>query len=223
MDRAVLLAGYSCPDGMLFAVRKRFPGRTAVFAKTLSEGLRAIGAVPVFVQPLLLLPGLAYEKLLAEAVPYRESVTVGLPLLHDGDSVRELADILAAHCAASPAVFAGHGTAHSAARLYADLREALAERGLRAFVALLDGKPGVEDVLTWAAENKICRAALVPLMMGTGRHVQREIFGEGADSLRKRIMYADIEVDAVRRGLLDDPSVREVFLRRIGALRNCSR
>lgn len=211
----ILLVGFGDLAPLAAAAAARYPQCEIHFAQTAAAGLAHVRAGRIFLQPLYLLPGFEYEKLCREAAAYPGQATVGTPLLHAENAVASLAKILLAEHVENPreqaVLFVGHGSAHPAGRLYAQLNTLLREQSEgRAALGVLDGQPDFADAQSWITQNKLNRLRLAPLMLHAGKHVQREIIGDGAESWRTRLESAGLEVCPVNRGLLEYGAVREM-------------
>ncbi|GHU53640.1 hypothetical protein AGMMS49975_12250 [Clostridia bacterium] len=152
----------------------------------------------LFVQPVLLLKAFEYEKL------RRRYAFIGRPLLSSREDVLFLANILREKYR-DATLFVGHGTEHSADRFYAELAEILPEN---AFVGTLTGALNFEIVKRRIMSGGVKELSVVPLTLGTGKHVQKEILGDWSNNLEE----SGITVSRVNLGLLDYAEVRRKFI-----------
>ncbi|MDR1630891.1 MAG: sirohydrochlorin cobaltochelatase [Oscillospiraceae bacterium] len=190
-----------------------FAGYDIVTAKTAAEGLRRTKTQTVFVQPVLLLPGVEYEKLREESACPGKQVVIGKPLLASPVQVRALAGILCKEYTGETVLFVGHGTAHPASAFYGELAQTLRKNGLpRSFLGVLEGEPDFEAVAEKLSRSGIEKLLLVPLMLTAGMHVREGILGESAASWFSRLTRMGLRVTGVERGLLDYPGVRQMLL-----------
>ena len=157
----------------------------------------------------LLLPGHRYERLLAGS----NEGQVRKPLLSSEENIRRLARILTGEYGPFPTLFVGHGSTHPAgAPVYGKLADALHEAGFAAAcLGVLAGTPGFHETADRLLANGVRTLRMVPLMLGSGRHVKEDIFGEQGGSWYSRLKALGIEVVPVRRSLLSLPAVQAMF------------
>jgi sirohydrochlorin cobaltochelatase len=211
-SRGILLVGFGNQSQLTAEVRACFPDAQVVVAQTVREGLARIQAREVWIQPVFLLPGFEYERLCREARFYPSSVAIGQPLLHSPAAMEALGNLLAREYAAGAAVCVGHGSRHSAGKVYGELAAFWREQGRNIFLGLLEGEPDFETMAESIRQKGVRQLALVPLMMTAGKHVRQEILGSGRESWRRRLEALGLEINCVRRGLCDYPAVRQMIL-----------
>lgn len=210
---AILFIGFGGLSVLAREAAEIFDEYTIDTAKTVAEGLQAIKSQTVFVQPVLLLPGVEYEKLREEVAKSGKHVVVGQPLLYSPLQVHELADILSNEYSDETVLFIGHGTTHPASALYGALGRELKKSGLtRSFLGVLEGDPSFQTVAKELQHSGARKLMLVPLLLTAGMHVREGILGEESASWRTRLENLGLQTQGVNRGLLDYPAVRRMFL-----------
>jgi sirohydrochlorin cobaltochelatase len=183
----------------------------------------------VAVQSLHLIPGVEYEALLEETESARKeggprNIRVGLPLLHDAGDVRLAADALLAHLPENrdrqePVVCMGHGTWHTGAASYDALARTLAANDERILIGTLSGSHGIEGILPrlagLCAERETAakpRVWLLPLLSIIGRHAEKDMAGEHAESWRGRIKAAGFPCSPVLTGTVEYDGFARIWL-----------
>jgi sirohydrochlorin cobaltochelatase len=228
----MLLVGFGDLTELAAEAARRFPDRVVATARSAAEGLRALlddrRYLPLqgLVQPVYLLPGFEYDKILRETQEYAATSTgftkinlrVGEPLLGanyagDRERLRSLAGLLARRYGQRDTLLVGHGTRHPAGALYGALVREINEcGGALAGWGLLDGDPDFAAVSQTLLSRNLSALTLAPLLLTSGRHLREEIIGDAPASWRRRLEALGIEVDCVDRGLLTYPEVREMLL-----------
>ncbi|MDR2671077.1 MAG: sirohydrochlorin cobaltochelatase [Oscillospiraceae bacterium] len=209
----IILIGFGDLSVLAAETAACFPGAAVVTARSLSEAPEALGAGTPFVQPVYLLPGVKYEALRQETKRHVGRIGLGKPLLRNESAVGRLGGVLAETCENRRTLFVGHGTGARCAWMYTALQAVLHQRsGGRTCVSVLDGAPGWAAARRWIIDHKIDALRLAPLTMGLGRHAGADILSGAPGSVRARLAALGVGVEAVAKGLLDYPAVREMFI-----------
>ena len=142
---------------------------------SLQEALAGAAGQPVAVQPLLLLPGRAYEEIKSEVQAQRHcfpKIRLGKPLVSAQEDLRALA---AALNRAYPAVagetlvLVGHGTDHKAGAAYVRL-QAMFHAGGRGDIRVVTLKERLEKKALFSELKAVAPAVhLVPLLLAAGK------------------------------------------------------
>jgi sirohydrochlorin cobaltochelatase len=185
----------------------------------LSDVLQETGP-EVTVQPVMLLPGSEFHDKLV--IPLRKAFgdkpKVGRPLVSSPEDARQLVEALARENDLVPGeelVAVGHGTAHPAWAIYTALQWEAIRRSLPVSFGVFDGYPGPEIVIGDLKARGVGRVALLPLMMGRGRHTDRDIFADTEESWYGTLSRAGFTVRPVDRFLLESEGVRDIFTRHV--------
>lgn len=178
------------------------------------------GYTDVVIQPTHVMNAEEYDKLRAQAAPWRERFScfaVGTPLL---TTIQDYKDVTAALMQALHApgsdealVFMGHGTEHFANSAYVKLEYMLHDAGWRrAFVGTVEGYPTLEEVLRRLDEQpRVGRVRLYPLMLVAGDHANNDMAGEDPSSWKSRLEGAGYVVSCALAGLGEYPGIRRIF------------
>lgn len=179
------------------------------------ESLQQQGVQELLVQPTFLLRGREYDALIEEIAGVQDrfaQIRMGNPLLSDQEDLDALAAGLAkAYPRERGALLLmGHGTDHEADRVYDALETALGQEHI--FLATVEGKRTLEDVLPRLLEQGVKRVTLAPLMLVAGDHAQNDMASSRPDSWKSRLEGAGIQADCRLQGLGSLGFVQERFL-----------
>ena len=190
------------------------------------EEFAAEGYRWVAVQSVHILAGHEFYRLVEEMETVPARTVLGLPLLWSREDYGRLASLLVERHRPGPStavVFVGHGTDHAAWSTYPALEHTLRAQGMaNAWVGVVDGDPGPEEVADQVARAGHRRAVVVPLMLVAGLHFMEDIVGDDPGSYCSAFRERGIEVTAVREGLLELEGVRRIFADHISQALDCA-
>lgn len=203
-------------------VRRRLLEQHGISVDSVEEAMArmsADGVERVVVQPTLLIPGEEYDKLRASlAVLSGPRVSIGRPLLC-GD--QDLGEMTAALRDAYPVdsgtvlLLMGHGTGHSANRIYERLAEQMRLLpGPAMRLCTVEGTPTFADAVAELSALSQRRVLAAPLMLVAGDHAKNDMAGDGPESLRSQLTAAGFQVTCALQGLGQLSAVRDMYVRR---------
>ncbi|MBF0698464.1 sirohydrochlorin cobaltochelatase [Streptococcus danieliae] len=207
-------------SGMVRKKIERLEGiRIPSVAELLLELLET-GIQEVFIQPLHIIPGSEYHKILTDSQPYIEQfkkLVVGDPLLVREEDFRHVAEelIAAYHTDSCEEVtlFMGHGSSHSSFTSYAAMDHFF--QGSSLTLACVESYPDFEQIIAnWKREGVVHRVRLVPFMLVAGDHAQNDLAGE-EDSWASRLREEGFEVEIDLTGLGERPWIQNLFVEHI--------
>lgn len=177
----------------------------------------------VTVQPLYLIPGLAYEMLLAEVTEVMADgapgrISIGLPLLGGPEDIKEAARAMLRHApperkSEEALIWVGHGAGPGRDNdAYAGLDLAAQALDPRLFAGALSGGQGLEQILPRLRALGIASAWVMPLLSVVGKHAAEDIAGEQENSWRCRLRAEGIACRCVLRGTLEYEGFAAVWL-----------
>lgn len=217
-----------CIDSIVDKVREAFPNflvtscfTSRIVKKRIEENegisifneieakdyLLSQGVSQIYIQPLHIIPGFEYEKLL------KLDCKLGKPLVYDDKSIEELASILSSY-SKGVSVFAGHGTEHTADAFYQKLEDRINHKGLKTIIGTIEGEKTLDNVIEKLKHENIKEIDLYPLMLVAGDHAVNDISGE-EDSWKKSIEAEGIKVNFHMKGLGQNLKVQEAYLERL--------
>ena len=211
-------------------IPKRIYSLREVLAKLEAEGHRQI-----IVQPLLLLPGSEYQKILNICRNFSNlEIQVGKPLFYYWENVFEVLEIISKHFYTPEEGFnlvVGHGVnaaSSSANNISMALQWELEQRYKNVRLATLEGVPSTEVGLKRAIEYPKKKVRLIPLLYSAGYHVTHDLMGKNSSgeekSWREILEKAGKEVDIVTtkvdgkvyyKTLGFYPEINKIFIRNI--------
>ena len=179
--------------------------------------LQEAGYEKVIIQPLFLIEGIEYDKLIELARGYKDrlEVQVGNTLLSRKEDYRTLVEELVAEYSGkrTQLLVLGHGSSHEAHVSYKRLQEVLDEVGLRAYVTTLEDRDAI-DTLPFQKGQ----VTLIPFMLVAGNHILKDVLGEEDHSWMSGLTKLGYEVDVVQKGLGSYESTRRIYISHIQRL-----
>lgn len=173
----------------------------------IDEGYKA---EDIFVQPLHVIEGFEYEKLVRLK---SRGVKVGEALFHDEKDLLHFAEEAGRRFEA-PTVFVGHGSYRSADRYYDELNRIFEEKNLPHRVCTIEGSVDDRVPLSFMKEMGYKNIQLAPLLLLAGDHAKNDIFGD-EESVKKRYEEAGIKVTPVAGGMGSWDFVRAIYVEKL--------
>lgn len=190
--------------------------------------LAAQGYKEVILQPLHIIPGAEYDKVVQLVEKWKNErifrrIALGRPLLRfigqEGERPDDFALFLDTIRADAPDVpgegllLVGHGTIHQSQAMYSALHLKARELGLdNVWVGTLEGFP---EWSSWLQEMQyvgIRKIHLKPFFFMAGDHVINDIFGAEEDSVANVLRSKGFEVAEDHRGLGEQAEVQALYL-----------
>ncbi|MCF0149896.1 MAG: sirohydrochlorin cobaltochelatase [Firmicutes bacterium] len=206
-------------SGKIIAKLKKRDGLHIDTVTEALEGFRKDGFTDILIQPTFIIPGIEYDRLLADAAPFRsvfDSLVIGKPFIDTMEDYEVL--IKALPKAFMPAkkdaaiVLMGHGTAHFANAAYPTLEYMLHTMGYdNAYVATVEGYPDFLQVRRHLNEKGVKTVTLMPLMLVAGDHAKNDMAGEEEDSWKSQLEADGMKVTVILKGLGSLELVRRHF------------
>lgn len=201
-------------------IRKRMAAQGEL-VNSLPEALEQLardGYTDVVVQPTHLLYGYEYDKMKTEIAPYTDCFarfSLGKPLLADTVDLQRVTRILGTVYPSNPQealLFMGHGTEHFAGVVYPALQSTFAlQNRLDAFVATVEGWPGLKEILPQMQAAGYTKVHLVPLLLVAGDHACKDMAGPAPESWKSQLEAAGFAVRCTLEGLGRLPEIQQVY------------
>ena len=223
-----------CIDPYIDAIRRAYPnwqvyesftsnllrrrikeeGNIILSPEEILNALRRAGCQRVVIQPLFMMAGNAYQKLLRMKFSYAPYmyITIGKPLLSETKDYQEMALALKQRYENEDVqlLLLGHGNSAEANKVYQTL-QVVAQKYL----------PGTL-VVTVEERNKISclplhskRVVIVPFMLGIGSEVLQNVFNQ-KEALWCKCLEADgCQVMVEQNGIVEIECVKHIFIRHI--------
>lgn len=179
------------------------------------------GVENLIVQQVHLLNGYIGSKEIDELEKYKDQfnkIEVGKPLLASEKDIEKVASIIVEdgkkYIDEKTAVcFVGHGTESDSNTDYTLIQDAIRMLGSEQyFIGVLHGKPSAENIISQIKKKQYDRIVLIPLMLTTGYHVNKNIAGIDKDSWKSQFEAEGYRVECVMRGLGENEQIRNIFL-----------
>lgn len=185
---------------------------TDALIKMLENGIKDI-----YIQPLLIIEGIEYEKILREARDFIANndcnVTIGRPLLSSDLDYEEVAKALGISNKDEAIVFMGHGSEHKTDISYDILEKVIRNNGYEnVFIATVEGERSIEDIVLELKNNNIEKVLLKPLMLVAGDHAKNDMASDREDSWKSILQKNHIEVTTEIKGLGEIKAIQDIFI-----------
>lgn len=206
------------------AVRRIIEENEGIKLDSIEEALLRLkndGIKNVICQPSYLMEGTEYDALKEAAFMFKddfESIKIGKTLT-SYDCCKKLVNAMINAKMVKkddPAiVMAGHGSAHSANKVYFEIQKIFEDLGYsNVIVGTLESKPDIDDVLLKLDKMGVKEVTLMPLLSVAGHHSVKDIFGD-EKSYYKSLSQAGYNVNCVKKGLCEYKEIRDVWVESI--------
>ena len=181
------------------------------------QKMKDAGVKEVYIQPLLIIEGIEYEKILREARDFMKvnediSITIGKPLLSSEVDYEKAVKALELPGDKS-IVFMGHGSDHKTDSSYEKLEDQIRKDGFyNTFIATVEGEKTIEDVLVHLKAKEIKEVLLKPFMLVAGDHATNDMASDDEDSWKSILGKNNIKVDTQITGLGEVEGIQEIFI-----------
>lgn len=109
-------------------------------------------------------------------------------------------------------VLMGHGTSHSANIVYSMMAKALEKDHKNVFLGILDGHPGIDEVLSKTKKSVVKKVILMPFLLVAGGHALEDLAGDSASSWRSTFEREEFRTKVILKGLGENDSVIDIFV-----------
>ena len=192
--------------------------RDNYLVKTLKEAMEEMmenGIKDIYIQPLLIIEALEYEKILREAIDFMVksncNISIGKPLLSSELDYEMVTKGLMNKDDAI--VFMGHGSDHKADLSYKRLEKTIRDSGYKnVFIGTVEGERSIEDVIVELKSKSINKILLKPFMLVAGDHAINDMASEEDDSWKVLLEKSDIEVVTELNGLGEIKAIQDIFI-----------
>ena len=181
------------------------------------EIMKEEGIKEVFIQPLLIIQGIEYEKILKEARDFTEEnkdirITIGKPLLSSEADYEKVVKALKLDKKQST-VFMGHGSDHKTDSSYERLESQIRKDGYEdIFIGTVEGKKTIEDVLVQLKTKGIKEVLLKAFMLVAGDHARNDMASDDEDSWKSILEKNGIRVETRISGLGEVEEIQDIFI-----------
>lgn len=181
---------------------------TEALEKLFNEGIKEI-----YIQPLLIIEGLEYEKILREARDFIKEnncdIAIGKPLLSHEKDYNKVATELNLQDAV---VLMGHGSEHKTDASYEKLELKMREKNEHVFIGTVEGRKTLADILEELKQKSIQQVKLRPFMLVAGDHVINDMASDEEDSWKRILESNGLGVQVQIQGLGAMAGIQDIFI-----------
>ena len=176
------------------------------------EGLKVLkdkGFEEIITMSLHILDGIEYSKL------DDKFGKISKPLLADDEDFKKIVENKEFNDLEGndAIVFMGHGTESEADYAYQKLQDEYLKAGKNnIFIATVEGKVTIEDIIEKMKEKDFKRILLKPLMIVAGDHAKNDMSSDDEDSWKTMLKNEGYEVTSVLKGMGEYEFIRKMFM-----------
>ena len=179
----------------------------------------------IYIQPLHIIPGHEYEKLLEQAYKFSKgndsiNIQIGKPLLfYDSDYSKVVKGLDFVKAKDGEAmVFMGHGTDHFADKSYQRLENKFKEKDYKnVFIGTVEGKKTIDDIIPILKEQSIKKVRLMPFMLVAGDHAINDMASD-ENSWKTKLLAEDIDVEVILKGLGEVKGIQDIYMNHLNRI-----
>lgn len=184
------------------------------------EKMKSKGIKDIYIQPLLIIEGVEYDKIVEEVNKFLESnkdfnIKIGKPLLSDEKDYEDSIEALNIpdYKEDQGLVLMGHGTYHKADIAYEKMENLMRYKGYdNVFLGTVEGEKTIEDIVKDLKMKKISRVDLKPFMLVAGDHAKNDMASDEEDSWKSILEKNGIKVNVEIKGLGENKEIRNIFI-----------
>jgi sirohydrochlorin cobaltochelatase len=109
-------------------------------------------------------------------------------------------------------VLMGHGTSHSANRVYSQMAKVLEKDKKNVFLGTLEGFPGIDEVLLQTKKSGVKKVILMPFLLVAGGHALEDLAGDSANSWKRVFEQEGFRTEVNLKGLGENDAVVDIFV-----------
>lgn len=208
-----------------YMIIKKLKEENKMYIDTVEEALEKMnldGFTEVYVQPLHIMPGDEYDKIIAGVSKYKDTfnkIVLGRPILYRendyGIAIEALKTQLPIIDKNKAVVLMGHGTAHPANASYSMLQYMLEDKKLKnVYVATVEGYPTLENIIPKMKLSNINEITLMPFMLVAGDHAMNDMAGE-EDSWKTKLETEGFKINVYLHGLGENKAFQDIYVQHV--------
>jgi len=184
------------------------------------EEMKANGIKDIYIQPLLIIGGHEYDKIIREADEFlldnkEFKISVGKPLLDSELDCKKVVEGLSflSDKSNEAVVFMGHGSDHNADISYEKLENIIRTKGYNnVFIGTVEGRKTIDDIVVELKNKKIEKVNLKPFMLVAGDHATNDMASDDDDSWKSILERNNIKVEVEIKGLGEVRAIQDIFI-----------
>ncbi|PAB56210.1 sirohydrochlorin cobaltochelatase [Anaeromicrobium sediminis] len=206
-------------------VIKKLKERDNIIVDTPYEALNRMkkdGFEEVVIQPLHIIPGIEYEKIVSVVKEYDgqfKRIVLGRPVLYSVNDYKEAVHALKSQLPNmkedSAVVLMGHGTYHPSNACYACLQSFFNDEKLNVYVGTVEGYPEIDHIIPKLRDKNIKEVTLMPYMLVAGDHAVNDMASNEEDSWKSLLEKDGFVVNTYLHGLGENPDYQNIYVNRV--------
>ena len=180
----------------------------------------------VYIQPILIIPGHEYNKLIKEVEEFSGAnrdmdIKIGKPLLYDDKDYEDVIDALdlSQDIKTQASIYMGHGSYHKADYVYDKLEKIIRAKGYdNVFIGTVEGEKTIDEIVDKLLDKGIKQATLKPFMYVAGDHAKNDMASDDEDSWKSIIERNKIEAGVEMRALGEIEAIQDIFIQHLQAI-----
>lgn len=183
------------------------------------------GVKEIYIQPLLIIEGHEYEKILREVDNFVKEnpnfkVRVAKPLLSHDMDYEKVVNGLGIANKDQAVVFMGHGSDHSTDISYKKLEDTIRKAGYeKIFIGTVEGEISIDEVVEKLKEKSIKKVLLKPFMLVAGVHALEDMASDSDDSWKNVLEKNGIDTEVQIVGLGQVKAIQDIFIEHLDRIR----
>lgn len=183
------------------------------------------GVKEIYIQPLLIIEGHEYEKILREVDNFVKEnpnfkVRVAKPLLSHDMGYEKVVNGLGIANKDQAVVFMGHGSDHSTDISYKKLEDTIRKAGYeKVFIGTVEGEISIDEVVEKLKEKSIKKVLLKPFMLVAGVHALEDMASDSDDSWKNVLEKNGIDTEVQIVGLGQVKAIQDIFIEHLDRIR----
>lgn len=207
-------------SGVIISILKKRDNYLVDNPREALEKMRMEGIKDIYIQPLLFMKGYEYDKICKYVNEFLQvnpeiNIKIGKPLLTSKMDYEKSVDALELEedKEGKGTIFMGHGSGHKADISYEILEQSFRKKGYKnVFIATVEGKKNLEEIIIKLKENNIQRVKLMPFMLAAGNHAKKDMASDEDNSWKTILEQNHIEVDIEMKGLGQVKGIQDIFI-----------
>ncbi|PAB58719.1 sirohydrochlorin cobaltochelatase [Anaeromicrobium sediminis] len=207
---------------------KKLGTRENIWIDTLEESLEKFmldGFSEIILQPLHIIPGHEYEKIVKIVEEYKhkfKKIVLGKTLLYDVEDYEIAVDSILEYLPNTKEdekiVLIGHGANHPANSSYPCLQSFLNDKGVNAYVATVEGYPMMDNIIPKLKRDNIKKVIVIPFMLILGYHVKKDVFSDKEHSTKTMLEKEGFQVECKVVSLGEYSRCKDIYVNKLRRL-----
>lgn len=184
------------------------------------ENLKNLGVHEVYIQPLHVILGSEYQKIVHQAQAFSshfDRLKIAKPLLHSESDYQAVRDFLVKEYGSfgegQVSILMGHGSQHYAFTAYAAMDHML--EGTSVYLGCVESYPSVDLIEEKLKKISVEKIHLAPFMLVAGDHATNDLSSEEEDSWYRYFKDRGYQVETHLVGLGEFEKIQDIYVRHL--------